>query len=510
MKYLKFVLIAGLALATISCEKSLDEKPYSVISGENAYKTASDAEAAVIGMYAGLYPNYWMYYGGYHMVVTDMTTPMGYATPGGDLNQMVDFKWAAANQYLQYEWRHMFSMIFRANLVMEKIPQMKSVLDETTVKEYVASARFLRALGYYDLSSLWGAVPVVLRSNLGLNAKPFRTKQALVEQQIITDLEAASVDLPLKQPAEREAWATKGAAYGLLCKIYLRQKNYAKVEEYARKIIALGQYDLYQPQTEGPNKQYGDLFLESNKHDNEFIFKIMYTSSPDALNGMGVHNRPTDLDNYEGYAYYGVSLEYWWTFDETDPRGKCFLYEYTNNTGTKYQAPKKGQTLPPGTEAMPHVYSKKFFVEKGKNPEFDGHNMPVIRYADILLCLAEAVNEQKGPVAEAINLVNDVKGRAGAKLLNTTGYSKETLREKIFEERGWELVFEMKHREDLMRKGTYVEECNKYIDERIARTGVSLKHVDAKSLYFPVPQEEQDANKNILAEPIDKIEFPAQ
>ncbi|UCJ06546.1 RagB/SusD family nutrient uptake outer membrane protein [Chitinophaga pendula] len=508
MKYLKYILVAGLAIGSAACEKPLEETPYSVIPGEQAYNTKADADAAVIGMYAALYPNYWMYYGGYHMVVTDMTTPMGYNTPGGDLKQMVDFAWSPANQYLQNEWRHMWSLVFRANLALEKLPGI-GALDEAVKKEYLGHARFLRALGYYDLTSLWGDVPLVLRSNIGGTAKPHRNKQAMVEAQIIEDLVAAAAALPAKQPSNREAWATQGAAYGLLCKIYLRQKNYAKVEEYARKIMATGRYDLFQPQTEGANKLYSDLFLESNKRDNEFIYKIMYAPTEDGLNGMGVHNRPTDLDQFEGYAYYGVSLDFWWTFEDSDPRGKCFLSEYTGITGKQYRAPKQGETLPTNIAPMPAVYSKKFFVEKGKDPNFDGHNMPILRYADILLCLAEAINEQTGPSAEAIELVNQIKRRAGATELPTSGFSKETLRDKIFQERGWELVFEMKHREDLMRRGTYVEACNKYIAARKSRGALGLANVGPEKLYFPVPQEEVNANPNITQPPIDVIEFPA-
>lgn len=508
MKCFKYLLFAGLALSVAACEKPLEEKPYSIITGENAYKTAADADAAMIGMYSGLYPNYWMYYGGYHMVVTDMTTPMGYATPKGDLSMMVNFAWAPSNQYLQNEWRHMWQLVFRSNLIMEKIPKMTDVLSANTIKENVAHARFLRALGYYDLTSLWGPVPLVLRSNIGINGKPHRNKQEMVEKQIIEDLLIAAESLPLKQPSARAAWATKGAAYGLLTKIYLRQKNFAKVEEYARKIITLGQYDLFQPAVEGVNKAYGDLFLESNKNDNEFIFKVMYAPTLDGLNGMGWHNRPTDLDDFGGYAYYGVSLDFWWTFQDSDPRKKCFLSDYTSISNTYFRAPNKGQVFVKDTVPMAHVYSKKFFVEKGKNPDFDSHNMPIVRYADILLCLAEAINEQKGPGAEAIDLVNQVKRRAGATLLNAGGYSQQALRDKIFEERGWELVFEMKHREDLIRRGTYVQECNKYIQARKDRGATGLSFVDNNALTFPIPQDEQDANKNIMAPPIDNIEFP--
>ena len=116
--------------------------------------------------------------------------------------------------------------------------------------------------------------------------------------------------------------------------------------------------------------------------------------------------------------------------------------------------------------------------------------MPVIRYADILLSRAEALNELNGPSQEAIDLINQVRNRAGATPLDLADYNQTTLREAILQEREWEFYFEQKAREDQIRHGVFIE-----------RAQARGKNAQEFRRLFPIPQVELDANSLLEQNP---------
>ena len=120
-------------------------------------------------------------------------------------------------------------------------------------------------------------------------------------------------------------------------------------------------------------------------------------------------------------------------------------------------------------------------------------NFPVIRYAEVLLLYAEALNELNGPAAESIDLINQVKGRSHAKLLSLADYNQSTLRDAILQERGWEFFYEGKRREDLIRMDKYDVLTNAYL----TRIGQTPSIVMPKNQYFPYPLSQVQLNPNL-------------
>lgn len=119
-----------------------------------------------------------------------------------------------------------------------------------------------------------------------------------------------------------------------------------------------------------------------------------------------------------------------------------------------------------------------------------GNDLPVIRYADILLTRAEALNEMNGPTQEAIDLVNLVRERAGVSLIEVGNFSKESFRDHIYQEREWEFYYEQMRREDQIRHGIFIQKAQE-------------RGINAQEFHrlFPIPQQVLDANSDIEQNP---------
>jgi hypothetical protein len=135
----------------------------------------------------------------------------------------------------------------------------------------------------------------------------------------------------------------------------------------------------------------------------------------------------------------------------------------------------------------------KYADPNGANTYYDGHSVDILRYADVLLSRAEALNELGGPTAEAVSLVNQVKGRSHAKLLVQGDLTQATFRDALLQDRGWELYYEGKRRADLKRFGKYDVIVNAYL-KRIGQTNTVQLPRDE---YFPYPLAQVTINPSL-------------
>lgn len=260
-----------------------------------------------------------------------------------------------------------------------------------------------------------------------------------------------------------------------------------KVVEISQQITDLKQYQLY--------PSYSELFAESNKWCSENIFSALSNNLVDAtemMNHFGPINHKEVADRWQ---YFGIPWRFWNTFEKNDERREMFFYDYIGTDGLRYVQPPAGAVNPPaGYYYLPDVASKKYADPKGSTTYLDGHVFPIIRYADILLSRAEALNELTGPNAESIQLINQVKSRSKATLLGAAGtFTKETLRDAILQERGWEFFFECKRREDLIRMDKYQSMVNTYLSAIGKTPRIDIN----KHRYFPYPQAQVDINPNL-------------
>ena len=156
------------------------------------------------------------------------------------------------------------------------------------------------------------------------------------------------------------------------------------------------------------------------------------------------------------------------------------------------QAPFMGAEPAEGEFYMPDVATRKY-ADDETTTYYDGHSVNILRYADVLLSRAEALNEISGPTGEAIDLINQVKARSHAKLLVLSDYNQNTLRDAILQERGWELFYEGKRRADLIRMNKYETLVNAYH----LRVGEPAPIKMPQNKYYTYPQSQVNLNTNL-------------
>ena len=499
-KYIISFLLLPAILMQFSCNKDLEPKVYSSLTNTNAFQTKSDAIAAVNAVYARLkgpvVGDNFTYWTVRHFALTDLTTDIGHCNYGGDPGQLSLGLWNSTNGLIGQDWQYAYKLIANANNAIYNISAMTTISDAEK-KQFLAELKFLRAIAYMDLTDAFGPVILVTEKdvpNAQFVSQPKPAPVADIEALLIGDLNDAAGTLPLNYvsnpiyPGNDVGRATKGAALTLLAKLYLRRKDWQNVLTYTQQVMDLKVYDLY--------PDYLGLFTEANKWCVENIFSVLAdanTNGTELLNHFGPLNNPTPaLQNR--WQYYAVSWDFYNTFDAADDRKKCFYPYYMGVDDLIYmQAPSQGASPPPGFSYMADVATKKYADSLGSTTYYDGHSVDILRYADVLLSRAEALNEINGPNAEGIGLINQVKGRSHAKQLNLADYDKNTLRDAILQERGWEFFYEGKRRADLIRMGKYDVIVNGYLN----RIGQPSNIVMPKNTYFPYPQGQVNLDPNL-------------
>jgi len=498
-KYNIILLLTTALVIQFSCKKSLEPKVYSILTESNAFVTKSDAIAGVNAVYARLKGpsvgdnfDYWTVR---HFALTDLTTDLGHCDYGGDPGQLSNIQWNSSNGLILEDWRQIYKLIANANVAIINITPMKSITDAEKAK-FLAEIRFLRAIAYMDITDIWGPSVLITEKEMAAkdySAKPPLTSLADMNKFIIGDLEYAAANLPVNYlnnpiyPGNDVGRATKGAALGMLAKLYLRDHQWQKAADYCKQVIDLNIYDLY--------PTYAGLFAETNTWCVENMFSVLSDAN---VNGTELLNHFGPLEHpvlTERWQYYAVTWDFYNSISSSDDRKKMFFEEYTGTDKLIHkQAPTLGATAPAGVLYMPNVATSKYADPKGANTYYDGHSVNILRYADILLSRAEALNEiNGGPSTESIELVNKVKRRSHATQLVLANLNQNTFRDAILQERGWELFYEGKRRADLIRMGKYEQVVNAYL----ARIGKSPSIQMPRDQFFPYPTSQVSINPNL-------------
>lgn len=465
-----YILLLLLSFTLWSCGKAgLEEDVYSSLGVSNYFKNADDAEAILNATYASEQRRGFRDY----FIMAEVTTGTIYDRAGGLealAKSFETFSWNATHSFFSGVWARHYNTIYRANLVLDKVPAID--FDETRKKEILAEATFLRASAYVILKDHFGPVPIITSSNTSADDRPSRPSKEEFDKFVTDDFKVAAEVLPVSADRGR---ATKGAAFAQLAKYYLNNKDWTNAADYAQKVIDLNVYQLF-----SGSDDRSELFNPLNENNSEFI----YIRPRLAVAGLG--------DNYISHA---APPSYKWTggikenyatqfktysifynsFAANDTRKNAFITQYYNTSGTLVQL---------GTDDIRNFKFKEDLTATGAN---SGNDFPVIRYADILLTRAEALNELNGPNPESISLINEVRAKAGIALLDLNDYEgKELLRTAIFRERSWEFVAEELHRQDQIREGVYIQLAK--------NRGVAAQDFQ---VLFPIPQSEIDKNSNL-------------
>jgi hypothetical protein len=484
--------LAALAFAT-SCDRFLDPDPSDVLAPESFYKTAADAVAAVNGVYAQAKGPYSLAF----WYLSDLATDDIIAAPrfGSDAHRMSNYTFDATDwPFAEYGvWGAFYGLINQANAVLDRVPAI--TMDVSLRTRLLGEAHFLRALTYFNLVRFFGDVPLLdheVKSVTGLAVS--RTPAADVYALIVSDLQEAAATLPPSYSGADIGRATSGAAQAMLAKVYLTRQDWANAAQTAGQLIATGPYALL------PN--WKDCFKIATEIVNkESIFEINYDGVLD-VGGGSVHTLFSIPSGYPGGAGYGLmyitpSLQS--LFDSTDTRGDNGTFMTSPHTD------QVGQTVswvdPPGAAFNKYLDETDFQNMHTREWVQQSNNWIVLRYADVLLMYAEAVNEGGAPVAAmtAEQALNAVRTRAG--ILPVLGLSQAAFRDAVRLDRRREFVFEGQRWFDLARWGVLNAAIFAKTAEVRAIDSLETTVHGVKGDLMPIPQSERDINHNLTQNP---------
>jgi len=445
----KIISLLTVAFLLIACSKNFIElNPVSTVSSDVLYKTDKDFQDAVVGIYNGLrspYQNFWQF--------GDLRGDDAKHDPasGLELIRIDNFTMDNDDAVLRNSWRDYYIIITRANTVLANIENADVAIVKNKAR-HIGEAKFLRALAYFDLVRIFGDVPMVTTGKTIEEAyKTGRDKvDKIYNEVIITDLMDAETKLPQNYTGSDVGRATKGAAKALLARAYLCRKDFVKAETKLKEVTTMG-YSLL--------KNFNDLFdYNKNEHHSEYIFDIEYLDG-----GLGLGSNFTNTFTLE-FQFGGKPL-----VDELakiygilpgaqggsagNPTAGLFAAFEPNDLRKDITVAKgiiglNGTYIPLSTTGVTS-FTKKYMGPLKANGDSKA-NWKVIRYADVLLMYAEALNEN-GKTTEALDFLNQVRTRAG--LTGFVSLSQDATRDKIYDERRFELYLEGYRWFDLVRTG---------------------------------------------------------
>jgi hypothetical protein len=475
-KIITFILSASLF---VSCT-DLEVTPTSFVTEDNFFKTQDDAVASVTAAYASLSldPGEQSLFGRNLYFLTDMASDYaaaGVSATNPQVRALSSSTHDATTDRVQVAWRQIYAGINRANVAIDNIPKVQGT--EAVKTRLINEAKFIRALLYFQAVRLWGGVPIVLHEATSINIESLKSKRAPVEEvykQIVSDLTAAE-SLPVTYPANEAGRATSGAAKSILVKVYLTRKEWDKTIAKSKEVINDGYgYALFE--------NFADVFNKTKKNGKEHIFSVQFEPNQAGNGSSGSTFMATSFTGFTATEPADIISDvalFYNIYAAGDTRRDVSYKKQLFNpaTGTLYTFPKP-------------IFSKYLDVTNLAAPSNVAINFPIIRYADILLSFAEAINEQSGPTAEAYEAVNKVRRRAYGVAINTpnvsvdlVGLTTAELRAAIREERKKEFVQEGQRWFDLVRWGTLVSEVKK----------VTAKNsVSERNNLYPIPQSERN------------------
>lgn len=538
-KYLSIIAAALLMGSFSSCSDFLDRYPLEELSDESFWKTEKDAEMAVSNLYNVL--------------------------PTWDVDEAINsddavhgIKWAAGNQSKgvyapsDYGWSGEYGYIRQANLILEKIQEMD--LSEDAYKKLEGQARFFRAYTYFTLIRSFGAVPYIDKPLELTDVENItRTPKDEVYAKVMEDFDIAIANLPVQWDDANSGRITKGAAMAMKARAALYYNNWQTAMDEAKKVMDLGQYELYDKDNTG---RYKELFWEVADGCDEFILSVQYNAPTrthyligwecfPTLGWGGLNPTQSLVDAFEDIN--GAPIANSTIYDSTnpfanrDPRLEVnVLHDGETMYGVTIKVAPLSSSGNTGIGQHGDATATGYYQQKWLDPSIDpqstgwdmGKDWVVIRYAEVLLTYAEAKNELFPLDPSAFDAVNQVRRRVGMPDLQKTDPTKPTycgtqddLRKRIWNE--WRVEFALeggKRQWDIRRwgiakdvlnapfeglrytlvddpnapKGDNGKKCILYVGEPLKLTG---SHYEDHNYLLPIPQTEIDLNPKLEQNP---------
>ncbi|MCZ4221959.1 RagB/SusD family nutrient uptake outer membrane protein [Pedobacter rhodius] len=472
----KKIIICGvsmlmLSLAITSCKKSFVEiTPKGIIPVNTFYNTEIDIKSALTGAYSSLRPIYNEQYGFGELPSDNAQTYGESEVLYGEQDKLT---WTAVSTNLQNAWARFYATIAYSNIVLDHVNT--PVMTTANRNGYIGQAKFIRALMYFNLVRMYGGVPLVL-NEITSETQAYtynRASDQEVYAQIEKDLTEAAAVLPASYSGSDIGRATSIAANALLGKVLMFQKKFTQAESVLAGVAA----------TAGTLLPYDQVFGLGKDNNRDIIFAVQYLGG-----GFGEGNtfarsfvpQPsgTTITAVTGNSNNSGTKDLYDTFEPGDNRLNTAIGIYSAGT-------------------LVYYYAKKFVYQSvGANSEGD-NDWPVLRYADVILLYAEALNEN-GKTPEALIQLNLVRTRSN--LAPKLGLSQTDARTTIYHERRVELCFEGERWFDLNRWGIMVATMQAHKINYPSVNGQIGNVVSTLALY-PIPNRERQLNPKLTQNP---------
>lgn len=495
--YLGVVLLLG----AISCSDFLDESDPSNLTPESFYTTEKQAQSAIAAVYsdarfvgygAGIFSSNWQLL----MAPTGITTTQ--TAQNSDLNNLYSLSYDENTGHVKNWWRGVYKVIANANLVLKNVPDIE--MDEVSKNRILGEAKFLRAWAYFYAVRLWGDVPLITtpQSADSEDFFPVRTPQTGVYDQIVGDLlEAESAGLPWNDESGR---ISQSAVKALLSKVYLtmagnplnQTDRYADAASKAKEIIDnAGPINLFDT--------YGQVHDESLNNTVEHIFSLQYNDlvASNPMGNMRPNFQPVTYRGPDGTGSTIPTVDFFNSYEDGDLRavdreGWFYSSYYENGSGDLFELGtpfifKHFNVIANGTSGIPGTAK-------------DNLNVPIFRYAEVLLIYAEAQNEtNSGPNQLAVDALKRIRDRAQLPTLTLGEFNQTSFREVVWKERWHELAFEMKIWFDMVRLRKVYNTATDSFDDFNGHVNLnSNQALQQKHLLFPIPGPELINNPNLI------------
>jgi hypothetical protein len=484
MKKYLFIPLALLGLIISACNK-LEENPAALLVTEQFYTNEAQATAAVTAAYKKLYESGQSLYNSLFQIGVEMATDDYEAGPrarNAHVRAISGLTHDSSNDRMEQLWKQSFDAINVSNVAIDRIALIDaSKIDETVRVRLINEAKFLRALHYFNLVRWFGGVPLILHEVKDLSPESLYFEKATEEavyEQIKLDLKDAEA-LPTTYGAADVGRATSGAAKSLLSKVYLTHKEWQLAAAKSKEVIDSRTYELF--------TEFADVFNVATKNGREHIFSAQFKGNVGYQgNSLASRSAPADVPGINGdYAdalhVKGGLFESYSLGDKR--RSVTFV--------TEIVSPVNGQNYTLATPQFNKYYDPAVVGNQGQSSK----NLPIIRYAEVLLIYAEAENELNGPDAAAYAAIDQVRSRAGIPTLLQTDptLNKDEFRDSVFQERRKEFVYEYQRWFDLVRRGPeyYVK-----VLQAAGKTLAAPRHI-----HFPTPQREINLNPKLKQHP---------
>lgn len=487
------------------CSNFLDEAAPSNLTPESFYTIPDHAEAAIAAVYADT-----RFVGGGAEIFSSnwqlLEAPTGTSTTetaqNSDLNNLYSLTYDGNTVHVINWWNGAYRVISQANLVLEKVPSI-TPMNDAQKKRILGEARFLRAWAYFYAVRLWGDVPIVTKPQTVTSEdfSPPRSSQEAVYKLIVEDLLAAE--------AAGFAWMdvsgriSQAAVKSQLARVYLTMAgqplnkgagHYKLAADKAGEVIT---YANSNPGMINLFPTYFDVHRENLKNRTEHIFMLQYNVlvAGNPMGNMLPNFKPVTFAGPGGTGSTVPTSAFYNSYETGDLRAKnqegyFYTSYFTNGSGAPFQL------------GAPYIFKHFNMTSAGSfgvpGTRNNNLNVPLIRYAEVLLMYAEAQNEASGPNMAAYDAFKRIRDRAKLVTPAFGTYNQSTFREAVWKERWHELCYEGITWFDMVRLRKVFNEGTKGFDNFVGHINRSTNQaLQTKHLLFPLGIQEMNNNPNL-------------